>query len=360
MVKFFDVTRQNEKIGNSLKAAIERVVASGKYILGEENELFDGEFANYIGAKHSIGVANGTEAITLSLRALGIGPGDEVITVSNTAFPTILAIENTGARTVFVDNGDDFCIDPSKIKNKITPRTKAIIPVHLYGYPCDLDAITEIANEHSIPIIEDACQAHGAEYRGRKVGTFGVTGAFSFYPTKNLGAFGDGGAITTNSEELADKIRSLRNCGQANREKYVHPLIGMNSRLDEIQAAILRIKLRHLDNWIAARRRIAKTYSQGIENEDVILPTETGNRKHVYHLYVLRSGERQRFIEHLSKEGIGTMIHYPIPAHLQKPFGNQTLVNAERFAKEIVSIPIYPELLEEEVNKVIESINSFR
>jgi len=361
MIKFFDISRQNAMLKDELNRSIGDVVSGGRYILGEKVADFEAKFADYIGTRYAIGVANGTDALKLSLMAAGVAAGDEVITVSNTAFPTILAISNIGAVPVFVDVGDDYCIDTEKIQAKITNNTRAIIPVHLYGNPCGMKALSEISEKHSIPMIEDACQAHGAEYHGRKTGTFGLTGAFSFYPTKNLGCFGDGGAITTDDYDLAEKIKMLRNCGQSNRERYVHPCLGMNSRLDEIQAAILNVKLKHLDEWNSSRIKIAGLYRKNIHS-NVLLPP-AGTQKHVYHLFVIRSQERERLAAHMKENGIETMVHYPIPAHMQEPFFHgvhHNLGNTEKLSKEILSLPIYPELNENEIERVCGAINSFK
>jgi len=356
-----DLKRQYYSIKEEIDNAIKNVLESGYFILGENVKLFEDEFSRYCNAKYGIGVASGTDALQLALRACGISRGDEVITVSNTAFPTAIAISYTGAKPVFVDVDETYTMDASRVEEKINEKTKAILPVHLYGQPADMDPILEIAKKHDLYVIEDACQAHGAEYKGRKVGSIGDIGCFSFYPTKNLGAYGDGGFITTNNEELAERLKLLRNYGQI--ERYNHAIKGYNSRLDEIQAAILRVKLKRLDKWNELRRRNAKLYSELI-GEKVIVPFERENSTHVYHLYVIRTKQRDELRKWLKSRGILTDVHYPTPIHLQKAYadlglGEGSLPVTEKYANEILSLPMFPELTEEEISHIADAINEF-
>ncbi len=362
-VPFGDLRRRYQAIKSEVDAAIARVLESGWYILGEELARFENQFAAYLNVQHAIGVGSGTEALHLALVASGVQLGDEVITVPNTAVPTISAISFANATPVFVDiDLQTYCMDVSKIEAKITVRTKAIIPVHLYGNVCNMQAIMDIAQKHGLAVIEDACQAHGAERLGKKAGTFGDFGCFSFYPSKNLGGFGDGGMVVTNDIQKAEKIRLLRNYGQTKR--YYHQSIGFNSRLDDMQAALLAVQLPHLDEWNRRRREIASLYGKHITNGRITLPQEQKDVFHIFHLYVIRCKERDRLREYLFQKGIGTQIHYPIPCHLQEAyrslgFGKGTCPIAEEYAAEILSLPIYPELTDEEVAYVAEMINQF-
>jgi len=331
--------------------------------LGEELERFEDEFSKYMGTKCAIGVNSGSDALFLALQALGIGKGDEVITVSHTFISTVDAIARNGAKPVFVDiDPKIYCIDVTKIEEKITKKTKALLPVHLYGHPAEMDAIIKIAKKHNLPVIEDACQAHGAEYRGKKVGNIGDIGCFSFYPVKNLGAYGDGGMVVTNNSELARKLRMLRNYGQP--KKYYHDFIGVNSRLDEMQAAILRVKLKNLDNWNSSRRRFAHIYDMLLKDADVVIPVEKGYAKHVYHLYVIRHKNRDRLQQHLSKNGVQTQIHYPIAVHRQKAYLNlglrAKLPITEKISGEILSLPMHPFLKEDEIRTIAQCIRKCR
>ncbi len=361
MIPVFDLKSQHASLRSELEAAAVRVMASGWFILGPEVEAFEREFAAYIGTAHAVGVGSGTEALQIALLALGIGPGDEVITVPNTAVATVVAIEQTGARPVLCDvRPDSLLMDPDKLASAITPRTRAIIPVHLFGQSADLDPILGLARRHGIRVLEDCAQAHGATYRGRRVGTFGDIAAFSFYPTKNLGAYGDGGAILTNDDELAERVRLVRQYGW--RERYASAIKGINSRLDELQAAILRVKLKHLDDWNAARRERAALYTEWLHG--VTAPCEMAYGKPVYHLYVVRSARRDELAAHLKTCGIGTGIHYPIPIHAQPAYadlGYQAGVFpiAEQAAREILSLPLYPELAPEDVRTVVDAMNAF-
>ena len=343
--------------------AVRRVLESGRYVLGEEVRAFEREFAGYLGVGHAIGVGSGTEALHLALAACGIGEGDEVITVAHTAVATVAAIELAGATPVFVDiEPDYFTLDPLKLEAAITPRTKAIVPVHLYGQPADLAPITSIATRHGLRVIEDCAQAHGATYREKRVGSYGDIGCFSFYPTKNLGAIGDGGAVVTNDSDLADRVRYLREYGWI--ERNISTIRGWNSRLDELQAAILRVKLQFLDVDNDQRRRIAALYDELLSDSDLILPRRRANATHVFHLYVVRSDDRDDLLARLREHGVAAMVHYPVPVHLQPAYvgrlpGSNNLPNTERAAGEILSLPIYPELTDAEVNKVVAACEKY-
>jgi dTDP-4-amino-4,6-dideoxygalactose transaminase len=341
--------------------AVYRVLDSGRYILGHEVRSFEEEFASYTGVSHGIGVGSGTEAIHLALSASGIGPSHEVITVSHTAVATVAAIELAGATPVLVDiEPDFFTISTEKIESAVTSKTRAIIPVHIYGQPADMDPIMEIAKRHNLKVIEDCAQAHGALYKGRRVGSIGDVGCFSFYPTKNLGAMGDGGIIVTNDKEIADKAKLIREYGWA--ERYISHMPGMNTRLDEIQAAILRVKLRHLDEDNSKRIRIADAY--GVLNGcGVIPPTLRDSSTHVFHLYVVRTGRRNEIMAFLKEGGVSASIHYPLPVHLQPAYRKlsvgKELPETEKTAAEILSLPMYPELSEADVQKTISLIREF-
>ncbi len=360
----FDLKRQYKEIKEEIDGAIARVLEKGNFILGEEVERFEEEFARYIGAKYGVGVGSGTEALHLSMLALGIGQGDEVITVPNTAVPTAAAISLTGAKPTFVDiNTETYTLDTAQLKAAITPRTRAIIPVHLYGNVTDMDPLMDIARKNNLAVLEDACQAHGGEYKGKKVGAIGNLGAFSFYPTKNLGGYGDGGMIITNDEALARKARLLRFYGMEDKDKYIHVIKGINSRLDEIQAAILRVRLKHLNRWNDLRRAKAALYNQLLP-KNISLPYEPPYAKHVYHLYVIRSGRRDELRNYLSHNNIGTAIHYPVPIHRQPSYSELDLAEgsfpvSERSAREILSLPMFPELQPEEIKSVATAINHF-
>ena len=352
MVPFIDLKREYAEISEEIAQALKKVLESGWFILGEEVEKFEEDFSKYIGTKYGVGVNSGSDALFLALKALGISKGDEVITVSHTFISTVDAIVRNGAKPVFVDiDSDTYCIDVTKIEERITNKTKAILPVHLYGHPADMEPIMEIAQRHNLHVIEDACQAHSAEYKGKKVGSIGDVGCFSFYPIKNLGAYGDGGIAVTDNGELAEKVRMLRNYGQV--QKYYHDFVGVNSRLDEIQAAILRVKLRHLDEWNERRKKVAKLYNELLKDSKIVKPFEKDYAKHVYHLYVIRCKERSKVQQHLLENGIQTQIHYPVPVHKQKAYldlGFDThLPVTETICNEILSLPMYPWLSNEEV-----------
>ena len=363
MIPTLELKRQHQALKDEIDAAVAQVFDSGWFVLGKNVEAFEQEFAEYCGVKFAVGVGSGVEAIHLGLLACGIGPGDEVITVAHTAVPTALGISFAGATPVFVDIvPETYVMDVGQLASKITDRTKAILPVHLYGLTVDMDPLTELAEERGLKVVEDASQAHGAAYRGKKAGAIGHAGCFSFYPSKNLGACGEGGMVTTNDEAIAEKVRMLRNYGQEDR--YHHKYKGYNSRLDELQAAILRVKLKHLDSWNARRREIAAAYSDALSGGGVITPVEPDGREHVYHLYVVRSPERDALREHLKEREVGTQIHYPIPVHLQEAYedlglAKGALPETEHAAAEILSLPIYPELTDSEVQQVIEAVKSF-
>lgn len=333
-----------------IDAAIDNVLTNGRYILGPEVEAFEQEFAAYCGVKHAVGVGSGTEALHVALAAMGIGEGDEVITTAHTAVATVSAIRMLGATPVFADiERDTFTIDPRTIR--LTNKTKAIVPVHIYGQPADLDPILKLG----VPVLEDCAQAHGAKYDGRRAGSLGLLGAFSFYPTKNLGAIGDGGAVVTSDDELAKRMRLVREYGWA--ERYVSSTHGWNTRLDELQAAILRVKLRHLDADNARRRALAKNYDEALGQARRLSPHET---EPVYHLYVITSDRRDALQQHLRDRGIGALVHYPVPVHRQPAYAtNDSLPNTEWAARSVLSLPIYPELTDEQQAQVIDAVRSF-
>jgi len=362
-IPFGNLALQYDGLREQIDRAVAGVLDRGWFILGESVANFEEAFAAYCGAKSAIGVGSGTAALHLALAACGVRPGDEVITVPNTAVPTICAIYMAGAKPVFVDVDEQtYCMDPDKLEPAITPRTKAILPVHLYGQMADMDPILRIAREHGLKVVEDACQAHGSEYKGRKAGTIGDAGCFSFYPSKNLGAYGDGGMVVTNDEEVAETVWLLRNYGQ--RKRYYHSIKGFNSRLDELQAAILGVKLPMLDDWNDDRRCRASLYTELLAGSGVVVPAEATYGKHVYHLYVVRSGRRDALREHLTSRGIQAQIHYPVPVHLQEAYGDLGLGRGafpvvESCAEQIVSLPIYPELSLQQVERVAEAVRSF-
>ncbi|MCP4351348.1 MAG: DegT/DnrJ/EryC1/StrS family aminotransferase [Desulfobacterales bacterium] len=347
---------------DEIDAAIFRVLEKGWYILGQEVKAFEEEFASYIGVSYGIGVGSGTDAIHLALCSCGIGQGDEVITVSHTAVATVAAIELSGATPVLADiEPGFFTLDPDKLEAMITPRTKAVIPVHLYGQPADLNTVMEIAAKYHLRVIEDCAQAHGAYYKDRRVGSYGDMACYSFYPTKNLGALGDGGMVVTNDEKLAEKAKLLREYGWA--ERYVSHIAGWNTRLDEIQAAILRVKLKHLDSDNSKRQRIAEIYNRELNTASLILPKKRENSSHVWHLYVIRSQKRNELLAFLKEKSVGALIHYPVPVHLQPAYKHlsksDSLTKTEQIADEIISLPIYPELGELEIQTVVKSVAEF-
>jgi dTDP-3-amino-3,4,6-trideoxy-alpha-D-glucose transaminase len=363
-IPFLNVGAATQELEASVLEAIERVVRSGWYIRGEETAKFEGEFAAYVGAQHAVGVGNGLDAIALALQALGIGPGDEVIVPSNTYIATWIAVTHTGARPVGVEPiVGQWNIDPARIEDAITPRTRALVPVHLFGQPANLGELLAVAKRHDLVVVEDAAQAHGARYDGRRIGAHGHAVAWSFYPGKNLGALGDGGAVTTNDPDVADRVRWLGNYGSS--QKYVNELLGANSRLDEIQSAVLRVKLQHLDNWNARRANIAQRYAEGLSDiPGLRLPGVAPSREHAWHLYVVDHASRDDLQKHLSTNGIQTLVHYPIPPHLSgayAPLGltEGTFPIAEQAAATHLSLPMGPHLSDDEVNRVIDACRSF-
>ena len=358
MIKFNNFNTEYNFIKSEIDASIARVISSGWYILGTELSNFEKLFSKYLSANYCVGVGSGTDALTISLMSLSIGKGDEVITTSLTAYPTIIGILNSGAKPVLVDvYKSNALMDVEQIEAKINKKTKAIMPVHLYGQSCDMNMIKKIAKKHNLTVVEDCAQATGALCKGKKIGTIGDCGAFSFYPTKNLGSYGDGGAIITNSEEVYLKAKLYRNYGQ--EDKYNHTVNGLNSRLDEIQAAVLATKLKFLDSWNQKRRKIAKKYSTELETVDFL--KNDPDSLHVHHLYVVKSNNRDKLMNHLTKNGVEALIHYPLPINKQKAFfkmGNGTYKNADKITKQILSLPINPWLKDDEINSIIEIINS--
>jgi len=363
-IPFLDLGAINNKYREGLEAAFRRVLDSGWFIMGNELDAFENEFAAYCGSRHCIGVGNGLDALHLILRAMEIGPGSEVIVPSNTYIASWLAVSYAGATPVPVEADEStYNIDPNRIEAAITPRTRAIMAVHLYGQPADMDSICEIAERHGLKVIEDAAQAHGARYKGRRTGVLGDAAGFSFYPGKNLGALGDGGAVTTNDDDLADRIRVYRNYGS--KTKYHNEVKGYNSRLDELQAAFLREKLQHLDEENQLRTRLAERYTELLGKTGLSLPLVPGWAEAVWHLYVVRSPERDLLQKHLQENGVGTVIHYPIPPHLQSAYSDLgiprgALPISESIHGETLSLPIGPHLSVDDISRVAEIISAFR
>ena len=362
-INFVDLNKQYSLIKPEIDDAIQRVIKSSSFIGGEEVSAFEEEFAQYCDAHYCAGVNSGTDALKFICMALGIKEGDEVILPVNTFIATALGVSSMGAKPVFVDCEDGtYNIDVKKIEEKITSRTKAIIAVHLYGQPAEMDSIISIAQKHKLYVIEDACQAHGAFYKDRRVGTFGIASAFSFYPGKNLGAYGDGGAVITNDADMTEKIKKLREYGQ--EKKYVHTERGTNSRLDGLQAAILRVKLRHLDGWNEKRRNVAACYYDNLKDLQIKLPITMADRNHVYHLFVIETDNRDELLQYMSQKEIFCGIHYPIPLHLQGAYRELGYKEgdfpvSERSASRILSLPVYPELKKEEIRYIKNTINEF-
>ena len=362
-VQFVDLRKQYAPFKEEILAGIEKVLDGMQLFLGENVQQLEKDFAHFCGAAHGIGVSDGTAALHIILRALDIGPGDEVVTVSHTFIATGEAIILAGAKPVFVDiDPSTYLMDVSQIEAKITPHTKAILPVHLYGQTVDMDPLLEIASKHGLRVIEDACQAHGAEYKGRKAGTLGDAAAFSFYFSKNLGAYGEGGFISTNNSELAAKMRMLRDHGSGVR--YHHDLIGFNARLDEIQAVVLRAKLPHLANWNEQRREHARLYSELLKDTPAKTPAELAGNNPVYHLYVISTPKRDELQVALKEQGIFTGIHYPIPLHLQKAmafleYKQGDFPETEQVASQILSLPMYAEIDIQEIKYIADVIKSF-
>jgi dTDP-4-amino-4,6-dideoxygalactose transaminase len=363
MIPFLDLKIQYENLRKEVLDAVDSTFSSTQFALGKQVQAFEEEFAAYSGGQYGVGVNSGTSALHLALLAAGIGPGDEVITVSCTFVATVAAIDYTGARPVFVDvEPDSLNMDVNKIEAAITERTKGILPVHLHGQPADMDPILDIARRRNLVVIEDAAQAHGARYKGRRVGSIGHLGCFSFYPGKNLGAYGEGGMVVTNNEEYAQTIRMLRDWGQ--QRKYHHVRKGFNYRMDGIQGAVLRVKLRHLDGWTDDRRRHAKQYRALLTGANVRLPDEMPYAHHVYHVYAVRTGEREALQRTLQEKDVQTGIHYPIPVHLQDAYrglGHQAwhLPVTERAAAELLSLPMFPELTDEQIDGVCSAVGDF-
>jgi dTDP-4-amino-4,6-dideoxygalactose transaminase len=361
MIPFFDLKRQHRSVREEIDAALAAVFERGRFILDEEVAAFEREFAARSCASHAVGTGSGTDALRLALSACGVRPGDEVITVSHTAVATVSAIELAGAIPVLVDiDPVSYTLDPSRLESAITPRTRAIVPVHLYGCPANLSGVMERARAHDLIVVEDCAQAHGAFYRDRPVGTWGQAAAFSFYPTKNLGAYGDGGAVLTDDPEVAERARLLRQYGW--HDHYVSLVKGCNTRLDELQAAVLRVKLRHLEAWNGRRRRLARLYEAGLAGSGLILPAEFPDRLHVYHLYVVRHPKRDDLRAFLRARGIGTLVHYPVPVHLQPAYQDtrrEGLAATEAAAKEILSLPLFPELQDGEVAAICKAVQEW-
>jgi len=359
-VPLVDLKRQYLSIKREIDEAIQEVIDKSAFIMGENVEQFVNDFATYCGVKYGVGTSSGTTALHLALLACGVTGGDEVITVPYTFIATAEAISQTGARVVFVDIEDrSYTMDPEKVEQAITEKTKAIIPVHLFGHPADMDKIGKIARKYNLVVIEDACQAHGAEYGGRKVGGLGDIACFSFYPAKNLGAYGDAGMVVTDDGGLAEKMRLLSNHGCS--KKYYHQIEGYNYRLDAIQAAILRVKLRHLEEWTEKRRRNAKLYDELLEGSQVGTPVEMEYAKHVYHLYVVKVKNRDKLYLKLKQNGISAAVHYPLPLHLQEAYrylgykkGDFPI--SEACSESLLSLPMFPELTQEEIKRIVNII----
>jgi len=362
MIPFADLQSQYRSIKGEIDAAVGRVLDSAQFILGEEVAAFERDFAQYCQVSETVAVNSGTSALHLALLAAGIGPGDEVITVPFTFVATVSAIGYTGARAVFVDiEPEYFTIDPAKIEAAITPRTRAIMPVHLYGQPADMDPILEIASRHRLAVIEDAAQAHGAEYHGRRCGSLAEMAGFSFYPGKNLGAYGEGGGVTTTRADVAKTCRTLRDWGQEKR--YEHRVKGFNYRMDGIQGAILRVKLRHLEAWTEKRQQVAAWYAETLDPESVRLPKARPGCRHVYHVFAVRTDDRDKLRDVLGAQGIQTGIHYPIPVHLQPAHADLgyyagDFPNAEAAAREVLSLPLFPEMTRDQVETVAAAISA--
>jgi dTDP-4-amino-4,6-dideoxygalactose transaminase len=362
-VPFVDLKAQYRSIREEVRAAIDATLEEAHLILGPVVERFERDFAAYLGVRNAVGVGTGLDALRVALEVCGVGADTEVIVPAHTFVATALAVSAAGATPRFVDcRGDTFLIDPDLIESAITPRTRAIMPVHLYGQSADMATILALADKYDLAVVEDAAQAHGTRFEGKPCGTLGRAGCFSFYPTKNLGAYGDGGMVVTNDDELAERIRRLCNYGQSS--KYVHVEKGGNSRLDSLQAAILGVKLRHLDQWNEARGSVASRYSERLAGSGVTTPSVDPRSTHAYHLYVVRSSRRDELQKHLADHGIQTLIHYPIPIHLQEAYrdlglGPGSFPVAERLAHEVLSLPMYPELTDAQIDFVVTAVEEF-
>jgi dTDP-4-amino-4,6-dideoxygalactose transaminase len=362
-VELVDLAAQYRAIKVDVDAAIQRVLDTTSFILGDEVKAFETAWANHVGTAGAVGVSSGTAAIELALRALGVGPGDEVITSAHTFIATAEAVTNVGARPVFADiDPVTYNIDPGHVEDLVTARTRAILPVHLYGQPADLDALMAIAARRGLFVVEDAAQAHGAEIGGRRCGSIGHVATFSFYPGKNLGAYGDAGAVTSDDTAILDRIRRLRDHGRST--KYEHVEVGFAERIDALQAAVLGAKLPHLEAWTEARRRHAERYTELLSGADVITPGVRDGARHVYHLYVVRARQRDALLDHLRASGVMAGIHYPVPLHRQPAYlalgyGDVSLPHTERAAAEVISLPIYPELTDEQSSYVADAVCAF-
>ena len=363
MIPILDLGPQYAELKTDIEREVLKVLSSGQYILGENVKKLEKDFAKYNGVSHALGVASGTDALHLALRALDIGSGDEVITVSFTFIATVEAISYVGATPVFVDiNPDTFNFDPKELEKKITSKTKAIMPVHLYGQPVDMTPILEIAKKYNLYVVEDCAQAIGATYKGKKVGSLGDIGCFSFFPTKNLGTFGDGGMVTTNSDYLAERMTSLRNHGS--KVRYYHDEVGLNSRLDEIHAAILNVKFPHIDKWNSKRREVAYYYNELFKDvEEIQTPKEIEDAYCVYHQYTIKAPVRDQLVESLRQKGVMAMIYYPVPIHLQAAYKNfgfteGLLPNTEKCTTQVLSLPMFPEITREQQRQVAEAVKS--
>jgi dTDP-4-amino-4,6-dideoxygalactose transaminase len=363
-VPFIDLRAQFESISEEVIGGIQGVLESCSFAGGPFVARFEEEFASFCSTDFAVGVGSGTEALWAALLCLGIGGGDEVITVPNTFVATAEAIRFCGAKPVFVDiDQETYTIDPQRVQDVITPRTRAVVPVHLFGQAADMDPIIMIAQEHGLAVVEDACQAHGAEYKGRRVGSIGDAGCFSFYPGKNLGAYGEAGAVVTNNPELATKLRMFRDHGQS--DKHCHSIAGWNARMDGLQGALLSVKLRHLPQWNEARRKNASLYNDLLcDTGEVVTPTEAAYSRHVYHVYAISTKDQTAVIHALAQKNISCGIHYPVPIHLQKAFcslgyGKGNFPVAEQCAKELVSLPMFPELNVDQIKSVVDAIESF-
>jgi dTDP-4-amino-4,6-dideoxygalactose transaminase len=363
-VPFIDLQQQYQSLKDEVLPALEQIMSSGGFILGKEVTAFEQDFSAFSDCTHGVGVASGLDALKLALRALDVGPGDEVITAANTFIATTLAVSSVGAIPVLVDiDARTYNLDPALLEAAITPATKVIIPVHLYGQPADMDAVLEVAQKHELYVIEDAAQAHGAKYKGRRAGSMSDIGAFSMYPGKNLGAYGDAGICTTRDDQFAERLRILRNYGSD--RKYYHDELGENSRLDSIQAAVVGIKLKRLDGWNAARRASAAAYSERLAGVgDIVTPEVADEVESVFHLYVLRTDRRDELITYLQEHGVGSIIHYPVPIHLQEAYADMSWKKGdfpitEGYANQILSLPMFPELSEAQIDYVTDTVKSF-
>jgi dTDP-4-amino-4,6-dideoxygalactose transaminase len=362
-IPYFDLPAQIRAIRKELDQALARTLDNCSFCLGPDVAQFEKEFAEYCGARYCVGFNSGTSALHVAMLSLGVGPGDEVLTTPFTFVATSWAISYVGAKPVFVDIDDTtFNINPAWLDKAVSPRTKAVLPVHLYGQPFDVDAVLNVCRKHKLPMVEDACQSHGAKYRGKTIGTFGEISCYSFYPGKNLGACGEGGALVTNNPDLAARAKSLREHGSTKR--YFHDEIGFNYRMEGFQGAVLGVKLKHLPNWTAERRRVARRYSECLKDTPLQLPREADFAESVWHLYVVRHPRRDELKKFLEEQGVGCAIHYPIPLHLQKAYAHLghragDFPVAEKAARECLSLPIYPELTDAQIGRVVETIKGF-